>query len=156
MQGKEAGVGLCEVPLSPLTLGLYPCSSHEDRPMCVGDSLWILNSEHLTCRRDSMCPCGPPWRPQVPENTCVSRFLWAACSLSQSWICPLSRGLNSLSYCLYVVGDSGLGAGGRCLRPPPSHQPGTPALSCFLGDGQRDTAERLGADGAQGQYECPR
>lgn len=100
--------------------------------MCVGGSLWILNSEHLTCRRDAMCPCCPPGLPQAPENTCVSRFLWVACFPSTSWICPLSRGLNSLCYCLHIVGDSGLGAGDGSLGRP-SHPPGTPALSCFLG-----------------------
>ena len=71
------------------------------------------------------------------------------------WICPLLLGLNSLCYYLYIVGDSGLGAGGRCQPAQPRHQLGTPALPCSLGDGQQDASGRVGTDEAYEQCYFP-
>lgn len=40
MQGKEAGVGLCEVPLSPVTLGFTPAADTKtDKCLSLGEPL---------------------------------------------------------------------------------------------------------------------
>lgn len=108
----------------------------------VGGGLRFLNFECLGCVFH--CSSGPREHWSVGSVGCLLFFL--------DWICPLSLVRNCPCYCLHVVGDSVLEARGRCHPPQLSHQPGTPALLCFLGCSQGDLIRRVGMDGACERY----
>lgn len=136
-------MALCEMPPSSVIFGFTPTAATK-RDKC-GWGGWTLVSESRVFGwwarlHVPHCPSGPREPP-------VGRFYGSPAFLPRL-ICPLSLGLNSLHYCLHVVGDSGLEARDRCQPPQPSHQLGTPALSCFLGCSQGDAIGRVGMDGA--------